>query len=336
VSGFVDQLLSRLQAVPGVQAAAITSALPLQVCPRERRLKLGDGPQLSYLQQPRACSISISSQYFRAAGTLVLRGRAFSDQDNAGAAAVVMVNQEFARKFLDGNALGRQFGAIVGNNQFRQMTVVGVVENVRYDGLEAPFVPAIYLPFEQTPPTERISTLRNILLRTSVAPGSVALDLRKVVSDIDPHQPLFDIQTMQRRIDRAVARQRLVMILIITFATLAMVLAGVGMYGVFTYWINQREQEMAIRLALGSSRSGLVRLIMLQAIRIILPGGLIGLTGAWFLDRVTASMLVGVPVHDPFSLLVGWTLMTVVALVGTSLPAMGAARTSPNSVLHAG
>jgi ABC-type antimicrobial peptide transport system permease subunit len=124
------------------------------------------------------------------------------------------------------------------------------------------------------------------------------------------------------------------MLLIATFAMLALVLAGVGIYGVFTYWVNQRRQEMGIRLALGSSRSGLLRLILFQAMRVILAGGIVGVAGAWFLARMLASMLVGVEVHDPASLFLAWALMTLVALLGTSLPALGAARTNPTSVLY--
>ena len=265
----------------------------------------------------------------------MLRGRTFSEGDHAGTAAVAIVNQEFARQFFNGDALGRQFGAIVGNNQFGQMTIVGIVQNVRYDGLTGPFKPAIYLPIDQTPQSERVSTLRTILLRTTVTPGSLAFDLRKVVSNIDPGQPLFDVETMERRIDRSVAQQRLIMLLITAFAVLAaLVLAGVGIYGVFTYWVNQRRQEMGIRLALGSSRPGLLRLIVLQAMQVILAGSIVGIAGAWFLNRILARMLVGVKVHDPVSLLVAWALMTLVAMLGTSLPAMGAARTNPTSVLH--
>ena len=113
-----------------------------------------------------------------------------------------------------------------------------------------------------------------------------------------------------------------------------MVLAGVGIYGVFAYWVNQRRQEMGIRLALGSSRAELLRLIVMQAMRLILAGGILGIPGAWFLDRILASMLVGVKVHDPVSFSLAWALMTLIALLGSSLPAMKAARTDLISVLH--
>jgi putative ABC transport system permease protein len=329
----VQQLLPRLQALPGVQAAAIASALPHQSCIRTPRLAFGDGPPLSYLVQPRVCAISVSPQYFMAAGTRVLQGRPFSDKDTADMAAVAIVNQAFARQYFNGDALGRQFRQlrdhIQGQDKYTRLTIVGIVQNVRYDGLTGTVKPAIYRPFDQVPQKEL-----DILLRTTVEPGSLASAMRKAVVDVDPDQPLFDVETMDERTSQSVAQQRLIMLLIASFAVLAMILAGVGIYGVFAYWVNQRRQEMGIRLALGSSRPELLRLIVVQAMRLILAGGVVGIAGAWFLDRLLASMLVGVKVHDPVSLSFAWALMTLIALLGSSLPARNAARTDLISVLR--
>jgi ABC-type antimicrobial peptide transport system permease subunit len=158
--------------------------------------------------------------------------------------------------------------------------------------------------------------------------------MRKAVIDTDPAQPLFDVATMEGRLSQSLAQRRLIMLLIAAFAMLAMILAGVGVYGVFSYWVSQRRQELAIRLALGSSRRDLLRLIVSQAMHLILAGGIVGIAGAWFLDRLLASMLVGIQVHDPVSLSLAGALMTLIALVGCSLPARNAARTNVISVLH--
>ena len=174
----------------------------------------------------------------------------------------------------------------------------------------------------------------NILLRTGVEPGSLTAAMRKAVLDIDPTQPLFDVATMESRLSRSLAQRRLIMLMIATFAMLAMILAGVGGNGAFSYWVSQRRQEMAIRLALGSSRPELLRLIVAQAMRLILAGGVIGIAGAWFVDRLLASMLVGVKVHDPISLSLAWGLMTLIALVGSCVPARSASHTNAMSVLH--
>jgi predicted permease len=327
---FAQQLLPQLQALPGAKVAAIGSALPLEDNGRDRTLAFGDGPPLPEGQRPEAYIISISPEYFAATGTRLLRGRTFTDQDNAAAVPVAIVNQAFARKYFNGNAFGKQFRInLNGHGIFIPMTAVGIVQDVRYDGLEAGVQPVIYLPFDQAPYREV-----NILLRTSVEPASLTAAMRKVVIDNDPTQPLFDVATMESRLSQSLAQRRLIMLLIVSFAALAMVLAGVGVYGVFTYWVSQRRQEMAIRLALGSSRPELLRLIVSQAMRLILAGGVVGIAGAWFLDRLLASMLVGIQVHDPVSLSLAGALMTLIALVGCSLPARNAARTNVISVLH--
>ena len=327
---FVQQLLPRLKAIPGVQAAAIGSALPLEEVYRGRTLAFGDGPPLPVGQRPGARSISISPEYFAATATSLLQGRTFTSADNATSVPVAIVNQAFARKYFNGDAVNKHFRInLHGHNIFTPITAVGVVQDVHYDGLEGEIQPTIYLPFDQVPEHEA-----NILLRSSVEPSSLTTAIRKAVIDADPTQPLYDVATMESRLSRSLAQRRLVMLLIAAFAMLAMILAGVGVYGVFSYWVSQRRQEMAIRLALGSSRPELLRLIVAQAMRLILAGGVIGITGAWLLDRLLASMLVGVKVHDPVSLSLAWLLMTLIALVGCSLPARNAARTNIVSVLH--
>jgi predicted permease len=326
---FAQQLLPRLKALPGVSGAAIGSALPLEHIYPQKSLAFGDGPPLPVGQRPEAHIISISPEYFAVTGTRLLQGRTVTDQDSAAAVPVAIVNQAFTRKYFNGDALGKRFRIALGHGVFTPITAVGIVQNVHYDGLEADIQPVIYLPFDQTPYSEV-----NILLRTGVEPASLTAAMRKAVVDTDPTQPLFDVATMESRLSQSLAQRRLIMVLIVSFAVLAMVLAGVGVYGVFTYWVSQRRKEMAIRLALGSSRRELLRLTVSQAMRLILAGGVIGIAGAWFLDHLLASMLVGVKVHDPVSLSLAGALMTLIALVACSLPARNAARTNVISVLH--
>jgi predicted permease len=327
---FAQQLLPRLKAIPGVHAAAIGSTLPLEHDYRERTLAFGDGPPLQVGQRPGALTISITPEYFAATGTSLLQGRTFTSADNAGPVSVAIVNQAFARKYFSGDALDKQFRInLRGHNIFTRITAVGVVQNVHYDSLETDIQPVIYLPFDQVPYGEV-----NILLRSSIEPASLTPAIRKAVLDTDPMQPLFDVATMESRLSQSLAQRRLIMLLIAAFAVLAMILAGIGVYGVFSYWVCQRRQEMAIRLALGSSRPELLRLIVAQAMRLILAGGVIGIAGAWFVDRLLTSMLVGVKAHDSVSLSLAWGLMTLIALVGSCVPARNAAHINVMSVLH--
>jgi putative ABC transport system permease protein len=147
-------------------------------------------------------------------------------------------------------------------------------------------------------------------------------------------QPLFDVATMESRLSRSLAQRRLLMLLIAAFALLAMILAGVGVYGVFTYWVNQRRQEMGIRLALGASRRRVLGLVTLQALRLILAGSVLGIGSAFLLSKWLSSMLVGVTGHDPVSFSAAWIVMTVIALLASMIPAAQAARTDLISVLR--
>jgi len=333
--GFVDQLLPRLQAIPGVRIAAITSALALDkmnFCPNTM-IVFGEGPLPPPGERQGGCVISITPGYFQAASTLVLKGRSFSDEDSAASVPVAIVNQAFARLYLKGDALGKQFRTNIlakdHARDFTYRTIVGIVQDVRYNSLEDNVQPAIYLPMDQVP-LPRI----NLLLRSDVEPASLASAMRRAVTATDAEQPLYDVATMEERVADTVAPRRLMMLLTACFALLAVVLSGVGVYGVFAYSMSQRTQEMGIRLALGASRARVLRLVTLQALRLILAGRALGVGAASLLSKWLSSMLVGVTRHDPISFSAAWALMTVIALLASMIPAAQVARTDLISVLH--
>jgi predicted permease len=335
VQGFVDQLLPRLVAIPGVRSAAVASALPLDKmfgCPNTN-LAFGEGPLPPLGQRASGCAISITPDYFQAAGTLVLKGRYFTDADNRESAPVAIVNRAFARLYFHGDALGQRFRTnILAKNhaiEFTGRTIVGIAPDVRYNSLEDDVEPVIYLPMDQVP-LPRI----NLLLRSDVEPASLASAMRGAVTATDAEQPLFDVETMEQRVAEAVAPRRLVMLLTACFAMLAVVLSGVGVYGVFAYSVSQRTQEMGIRLALGGTRARVVRLVSVQALRLILAGSALGVGAAFLLSKWLSSMLVGVTGHDPVSLCAAWALMTVIAFLASLIPAAQAARTDLIAVLH--
>jgi len=335
VKDFVDQLLPRLQAIPGVRTAALTSVLPLDkvfFCPNTM-LVFGDGPLPPPGERQGGCAVSISPDYFHAAGTPVLRGRSFNDGDNAASVPVAVVNQAFARRYFNGNALGQQFRTnILAKNHdrdFTDRTIVGVVQDVRYNSLEGDVQPAIYLPMDQVP-LPRV----NLLLHADVEPASLAGGLRRAVTETDAAQPLFDVETMDERVADTVAPRRLMMLLTACFAILAVVLSGVGVYGVFAYSVSQRTQEMGIRMALGASRARVLRLVSMQALRLILIGGALGVGAAFLLSKWLSSLLFGVTKHDPISFSAAWVLMTAIALLASLIPAAQAAQTDLISVLR--
>jgi ABC-type antimicrobial peptide transport system permease subunit len=249
--------------------------------------------------------------------------------DTATSLPVAIVNRAFARQYFAGNALGKRFNYIVGRDQFAPVTIIGIAQDIRHNGLEQAIRPEFYLPETQSPSDDIY-----IALRSTADPAILANSMRRAVLAVDPAQPVFDIETMDQRVSDLVARRRLLMLLIACFALLAVILCAVGVYGVFAYSVAQRTQEMGIRLALGASRSGLLGLIVAQAARLIVLGGIFGIAAALALSKLLASMLVGVKPHDAISFSLAWILMTAVALVASTIPASAAARTDLVSVLH--
>jgi putative ABC transport system permease protein len=330
VAQFIVNLLPHLQALPGVQSAAIASTMPLQEAGTEP-ISFGSPANLPSVEKtPVITIVSITPDYFRVIGNPILQGRAFSVNDTAASQQVVIVNQAFAKRFFGGSALGKQFNRISwGRHDATVMTIVGIAEDLRHNGIDRPVEPEFYVPEGQCP----ISDL-HIALRSTADPALLANAMRKAVLAVDPQQPLFDIQTMDQRVSSQVAQRRLIMLLIATFALLAVILSAVGVYGVFAYSVSQRTQEMGIRLALGASRRGLIGLIVSQAGRLIAAGGILGIAGAFLLSRLLTSMLVGVKPHDAISFSLAWILMTAVALLASTIPASAAARTDLVSVLH--
>jgi predicted permease len=329
---FVDNVLPRLQALPGVQAAALASALPLETIFANSAIAPAGVPIPPIGTWSTVSLISITPDYFRVVGTPVLEGRWFNVDDREGAALVAIVNRAFAKQFFKGDALGKRFNTNIGGGsayEFKTRTIVGIADDVRHGGLEQDIQPEAFVPMAQVP-QGRIS----IALRTWNNPASLSNAMRKAVTAADAKQPVFDIDTMEERLSSATAQRRLIMLLICSFALLAVILSAVGVYGVFAYSVNQRRHEMGIRLALGASRNGLLRLIVMQAARLILVGGVLGAGAALLLSRLLASLLVGVKPHDPMSFWTAWALMTIVALIASSLPAADAARTDLLSVLH--
>jgi putative ABC transport system permease protein len=242
------------------------------------------------------------------------------------------VNRAFARQYFHGNAVGKHFyigQAIQGKFQFASSTVVGIVADVKYDGIENEVQPAFYAPMIQI-----MRSRADIILRSSIDPAFLSSAMRRAVTAVDREQPVFDVQTMDEQVSNLLSRRRLIMLLIACFALLAVFLSAVGIYGVFMYSVSRRKQEMGIRLALGSSRSQLVRLVVLQAARLIIAGGFLGIIVALLCTRLLASMLVGVKPYDPLSFSLAWALMTLIALFASFFPAVNAAQTDLISVLH--
>jgi predicted permease len=309
---FAKALVPRLQALPGVKTAALASAVPLAHVD-QGAITFKENPNPPPALREVVTIISVTPDYFRAVGTTLFKGRAFNDHDTAMSARVAIVNRAFERQFFAGGALGKQFNTGQWDNgQFRFLptTIVGIVENVRHNGLIEEVQPEFYVPMDQIPSEEV-----DLILRTNGHLVSLSNAMRGAVTAVDHQQPLFDVETMEERLSDLVAQRKLMMFLIACF-------------------VNQRTQEMGIRLALGASRGGLLRLIVTQAAQLIFIGGALGIGSALLLSRLLQSTLVGVTPHDTLSFSLAWALMTLVALFASVVPAAAAARTDLLSVLH--
>lgn len=328
---FVDRLLPRLNSLPGVQAAALTNALPLDT-PGGGPFVYDGVPVPPREQWPMTSVTDITPDYFRAVGTPILAGRAFNSTDSETAPLVAIVNSAFATRFFHGDALGKRFKAFGtrDGDQLVPMTIVGVTTDVRHGSLEQEVQPELFRCICQGGSVYYV----RMVLRTVENPTLLVRAMRDAVFSVDAQQPVFDIQTMEQRVSDAVAQRRLIMLLIACFAMLAVILSAVGVYGVFAYSVTQRSQEMGIRLALGSTRAGVLRLVVMQAARLIVLGGILGLIAAFALSKLLTSLLVGVTPHDPASFMLAWALMTLVALLASAIPASQAARTNLLSALH--
>jgi hypothetical protein len=206
---FIGNLLPRLQALPGVQSAAIASALPLGEV-HDTAITFGPPtPPPPAATWETAPGISVTPDYFRVVGNTIVQGRSFSSNDTAASPAVAIVNRALAIHYFAGNALGKRFNWIVGPDQFAPLTIVGIVNDVRHNGLEQQVQPEFYIPESQSP-----SDTLNIALRSTTDPALLANAMRKAVLAVDPQQPLFDIQTMDQRVSSQVAQRRLIMLLI--------------------------------------------------------------------------------------------------------------------------
>ncbi len=323
---FYRAAIRNMQSVPGVDAASISTALPMLANHGTPFLFEGQ-PVVALGQRPVALIQSISPDYPKAMGIAVVAGRAFSDHDDADAQPVILVNQSVVRKFwANQNPIGKR--VFVGNLP-KPFEVVGVLGDAKNNGLALAPGAEVFVPYPQL-----ASPLLYLSVRTSLDPHSLASALRAQIVAADPDQPLTEIQTMEERLESASASPRFTMLLIGVFSATAFILAVVGIYGVIAYSVAQRTQELGIRIALGAENRDILRLVIGGGMALTLVGIVTGLAGSIALTRVMSAMLYETSATDPLVLGGSAALFLGVAVVAGYLPARRAMRIDPAGALR--
>jgi putative ABC transport system permease protein len=337
-----DRLLERTRALPGVRAAGLTTTIPLGGT-------YNSGIILAAGSEPGGDEsivaphlITASDGYFEAMRIPLVRGRYVDRRDTASAPPVVIVDERLARRFWPGrDAVGQHLlrppnptgvlDLLTRDANARSYTVIGVVANVQLTGLtpKDPPVGAYYFPYAQQPARSIV-----VAVRSAQDPETMIAPLRSALASIDRELPLYDVRTMEERIDRSLIQRRLPMVIGMAFGAVALFLAAIGVYGVLASQVTERRREIGIRMALGSSAAGVFRLVLRDGARMTLLGIAAGFAGTAGMTRLMAGLLYGVRPTEPAVIGGVALLLAAVALVATWLPARRAARVNPAAVLN--
>jgi predicted permease len=342
VQRLVHDGVERLQSLPGVEVASAACCVPLE-----------GGYGLGFVIEGRPLPagepahgggawLTVSPGYFEAFKIGLKRGRTFTERDSKGAPPVVIVNEALARRyFKDDDPLGHRLiiGHMMrefGSDPPRQ--IVGVAADVRDGGLNRDPQPTMYVPEAQIPDAAAALNARLTplawIVRTRVAPYTVSAAVQEQLRQVSG-LPVSDVRSMEDVVSRSISRQRFNMLLMTVFGAAALLLAAIGIYGLMAYSVEQRTQEIGIRLALGADAGDVRRMIVGQGMRLALIGVAIGLASAFGLARVIASLLYGVTPRDPIVFTAAPLVLSLVALVGVWLPSRRAVAVDPVSALRA-
>ena len=325
-AAFVQEVLRRTSALPGVRYAAIGAGngVPLIGPHNTGTFTVEDQPSLD-TNVPSAQVSSVSPDYFRVLNTPLMKGRLFTEGDDLKAAGVVLIDQALAHTYFgDQDPLGRRIKRGGRASKAPWTTIVGVVGNVKSDGFDKPDQPHLYYPIFQN-----LGYAMAVYLRTDTDPTSLTNSLREEVRAVDPNLPIFGERTMQKVVSDSLAQRRFAMQVIGLFGVLAMLLASIGIYGVMAYSVNQRTREIGIRIALGASRGNILRWVLRRGMSLIVLGVSVGLVGAFALTRLLRSLLFGVAPTDIVTYVSLAALLALVALLACYLPARRATKVDP-------
>ena len=329
---FADAALARLRALPGVTAAGLTTVLPFS----------GNNSSGSYSSpdivipaggiSPHGQQRAVDPGYFQALGFTLIRGRLFTAADSASTQKVVIVDKVLSDRYWPGqDPIGKRIDR--GEHDGKPLTwlIVGIVAPVKFTSLEENIKKeTLYFPYAQTP-----NNNLNLVVKTDSDPTLLAAAVREAVRSADPEQPVFDVKTMQQRMDDVAQSRRAPMLLLSLFSAVALLLAALGVYGVLAFSVAQRTSEFGVRLALGATAGDIATLVLRQGARLVVIGIVAGLAGYLALSQVVGRLLYGIAATDPLTLAVAPLILALVALAACLIPARRATRVNPMTALRA-
>jgi putative ABC transport system permease protein len=322
---FLDECLARVSALPGVESAAITHALPIDGSQWNTLIHAADKPVPQPGQFPNTEFTPISANYFEAMGIRLSQGRWFNSADAASAPTVAIINETLARRIWPGeDPLGKRLRTGRPEMYSPWLEVVGVVADVKSYGVERDAPLQTYVPFAQSPPSNFW-----LVARTTGEPLQAAAGVERAIHSIDKDLPVSSIRSMDQLLGSSLAARRLTLVLMGGFAALALLLAAIGVYGVISYSVRRRTHEIGVRMALGAQRRDVLKLILAQGARLALLGVAIGLGAALALIRWMETLLFEVRPTDPLTFAVTAAVLALVALIACYLPARRATKVDP-------
>jgi putative ABC transport system permease protein len=328
---FNEELVRRIQALPGVQSASVSSNLPLDNSMDTNNINFESRPTPPGESQDVAENMMVSPDYFRTLGIPLLQGRYLSEQDRDDTPPVLVISEAMARRYFpEGDAIGMRLKT-GGCTDCPWITIVGVVGDVKDQGLGADVAPAMYLPFVQESFGSR---MMNLVVRAEGDPSGLVAAVRREVNAIDPEVALADIKTMEEMMSASLGQSRYRGVLLGIFALVALTLAAVGIYGVIAYAVSQRTREIGIRIALGARKADIFKMVVGHGMILSIIGVALGVTASLMLTRLMSSLLYGVSSTDPVTFASVVLLLITVALLACSIPARRATRVDPMNALR--
>ena len=325
---YYQQVLQRVEHLPGVVAAGYSTSIPLDwkggtsgFYPEGLKAPI---PGMAYDANDR----QVSANYLKAMNIALRQGRYFDNRDNAQSLPVAMVNETMARQYWPGeNVVGRRFKMGGPDDKGPWLEIVGVVADVRQMGLDEPVKAEMYFPYQQI--SETWNMPRDLAIRTNGDTSSLVGAVRQIIREVDPDQPVSNVATMAEVLGAEAAQRRMGMIMLVGFAVLALLLASLGIYGVLAYFVTQHTNEIGVRQALGATPRNILFLVLKKGMGLTLIGVAIGLASAFALTRLMSSLLFGVKASDPLTFVAVPLLLAFVALLACYIPARRATKVDP-------